>query len=319
MNVHGFLVTTAVTAALSTPAFAASITDGFTSFWVLGDSLSGYVGEPGGETTLRASDGPLWSEQIVLDFQDAGKEAESFAIGGATAGLTRPIDLATQVDRLEEETDRFGDTPLVGITIGGNDIGAFASGLPTDVSRDAFDTAITDLITAGVSDFLIFNVPDVGSTPLVRDFTPYETEEQRAAAIQAATEASMFLNFLFFNDALSGIQVENDINVTIIDAFTLTQFAYGEPDFFGVDAAGPCNVPVPVIPENPEDEVTFVLTNILDCTTTTLWDPFHPTSVVHNYIANEIRDIYAPVPLPAAGWMLLAGIGGLVAMRRRKS
>lgn len=26
----------------------------------------------------------------------------------------------------------------------------------------------------------------------------------------------------------------------------------------------------------------------------------------------------SPVPLPAAGWMLVAGVGGLVAMRRRK-
>lgn len=32
------------------------------------------------------------------------------------------------------------------------------------------------------------------------------------------------------------------------------------------------------------------------------------------FTANSI----APVPLPAAGWMLLAGLGGLVAMKRRK-
>jgi hypothetical protein len=27
----------------------------------------------------------------------------------------------------------------------------------------------------------------------------------------------------------------------------------------------------------------------------------------------------APIPLPAAGWLLLAGVGGLVAMRRKKA
>ncbi|WP_254813781.1 VPLPA-CTERM sorting domain-containing protein [Rhodovulum sp. ES.010] len=27
----------------------------------------------------------------------------------------------------------------------------------------------------------------------------------------------------------------------------------------------------------------------------------------------------APIPLPAAGWMLLAGVGGLAAVRRRKT
>ncbi|MEX0281268.1 MAG: VPLPA-CTERM sorting domain-containing protein [Arenibacterium sp.] len=32
----------------------------------------------------------------------------------------------------------------------------------------------------------------------------------------------------------------------------------------------------------------------------------------------RITETVAPVPLPAAGWLLLGGIGGLAAMRRRK-
>lgn len=29
--------------------------------------------------------------------------------------------------------------------------------------------------------------------------------------------------------------------------------------------------------------------------------------------------VAAPVPLPAAGWMLLAGLGGLIVVKRRKT
>ena len=77
MRFAGFLSVCACAAALPVAASAASITDSFTSFWALGDSLTAYVGEAGGETTLRASDGPLWSEQIILDFRDAGLTAET--------------------------------------------------------------------------------------------------------------------------------------------------------------------------------------------------------------------------------------------------
>lgn len=38
------------------------------------------------------------------------------------------------------------------------------------------------------------------------------------------------------------------------------------------------------------------------------------TTTSVKFTGNEI----APVPLPAAGWMLLAGVGGLVAMKRRR-
>ncbi len=37
-----------------------------------------------------------------------------------------------------------------------------------------------------------------------------------------------------------------------------------------------------------------------------------------NFRVRSITYTPAPVPLPAAGWMLLAGIGGIAAMKRRK-
>jgi lysophospholipase L1-like esterase len=156
---------------------ASTVQERFTSFWVVGDSLSAYVGQPGGATTARASNGPLWSEQIVNDFRNAGQEADSYAVGGATAGLQRPnpfnpaapFDLTSQVDRLLQETSRFGARPVVSIWIGGNDIGAFAQGLPVANSIASYSSALSRLVGAGVSEFLLFEVPNVGFTPLVQE------------------------------------------------------------------------------------------------------------------------------------------------------
>lgn len=42
-------------------------------------------------------------------------------------------------------------------------------------------------------------------------------------------------------------------------------------------------------------------------------------SAIKGKLVREITGDPGVVPLPAAGWMLIAGIGGLAAMRRRKS
>ncbi len=297
----------ALTAAMSVTAgsaLASSITDQYSSFWVLGDSLSAFVGEPEGEATLRASDGPLWSEQIITDFEDAGKTAGSFAAGGATAGLTRddPLDLSGQVDLLLDETDNFGDTPLVALWIGGNDIGAFQSGLSPLTSLELYTAALADLISVGVTDFLLFEVPDVGFTSLLQDFTPPPDNPDDPTAAELASEAAAGLNSLFFDIAVAALP--DSIDVTLIETFALTQTAYSDPEFFGAEETGPCVLPG--------------VGQVADCTTTSFWDPFHPTGLIHSYVADEVRSAYlAPIPLPAAGWMLLAGLGGLAALRRR--
>jgi phospholipase/lecithinase/hemolysin len=282
---------------------ASTVQERFTSFWVVGDSLSAYVGQPGGATTARASNGPLWSEQIVNDFRNAGQEADSYAVGGATAGLQRPnpfdpaapFDLTSQVDRLLQETSRFGARPVVSIWIGGNDIGAFAQGLPVANSIASYSSALSRLVGAGVSEFLLFEVPNVGFTPLVRNpASPLDPD--------AASRAAAALNSVFFDLVVAGLP--DTIGVTRINTFDLTMTAFENPSFFGAAATGPC---------------TFNGVPLADCSQTTFWDPFHPTSLIHDYVADEVRAAgIAPVPLPAAAWMLLSALAGLFVVKRRR-
>jgi hypothetical protein len=292
MNIASIAKATAFLVCLAGSASASSITSLYSSFWVLGDSLSGYVGAPEDPGTLRFSNAPLWSERIVKDFQETGKEAQSYAIPGATAGLDRDIDLIAQRDALLTQTARFGADPLVAIWIGGNDIAAFASGLLPSKSVLAYGATLGALIGVGVTDFLLFEIPDVGFTPLV---------QASGTDPAVASGAAAGLNTAFFDLVVAGLP--GFVDVTRIDTFDLTRTAYDDPGFFGATSRGPC-----VLPAGP----------VADCNTTAFWDAFHPTSLVHGFVTDEVRAAYAtPVPLPAAGWMLIAAVGGLAALRRR--
>ncbi len=304
MNVFSALRLAACATCVASASAASTIGETFTSFWVLGDSLSGYIGEPGADGTLRFSDGPLWSEQIVNDFRHAGQEAESFAVPGATAGLQRPnplapgapFDLTSQVDALLQQQSRYGDNPVVALWIGGNDIGAFAEGLPVADTIASYTSALGRVVGSGVTDLLLFEVPNVGFTPLVQD--PKSPLDPVDAGLATAA-----LNSAFFDLIVAGLP--DAVDVRKIDTFALTQTAFENPSFFGAAATGPC---------------TFQGQSLADCTQTTFWDPFHPTALVHDFVADQVRAAgIAPVPLPAAAWMLLAAIGGLFAMRRRRA
>ena len=71
----------------------------------------------------------------------------------------------------------------------------------------------------------------------------------------------------------------------------------------------------------PSTGLTSFLINIGSVQTTALTlvdstSQFNPNGSKDGFDVAEFS--VTPVPLPAAGWMLLAGVGGLVAMRRRR-
>ncbi|NJN05841.1 MAG: hypothetical protein HC814_04965 [Rhodobacteraceae bacterium] len=171
MKISRIVKASAFLVCLAGSASASSITSLYSSFWVLGDSLSGTINNPvTGDVVQRFSNDLLWSERIAGEFEAVGKTNEIYAVPGATAGLARDIDLGAQTSRLLSRKDDFGTDPLVAIWIGGNDIAAFAEGLLQSTSISAYTATLDALIGVGVTDFLLFEVPDVGYTPFVRVF-----------------------------------------------------------------------------------------------------------------------------------------------------
>jgi hypothetical protein len=110
---------------------------------------------------------------------------------------------------------------------------------------------------------------------------------------------------------ISGLEAAG-LNVLTIDLFGLFGQLLDNPLDFGVlNATLPCYIPPPAGPGF-----------ILGCSLETapllaFFDPVHPNNVIHEQIANLVREQVAPVPLPLPALLLIGGIAGLGFVRRR--
>ena len=312
----------------------------FTSFTVFGDSLS----DPGNlydytSNTFpffpippypysdgRVSNGPVWAEHVSGTFDAKGLGTENYAYAYARALPTGPLDLlrlgvdAFKIDvpDLGEQIGRFaldpdnllGDRPLASLLFGANDI--FFNGIPNldpenvgiEASNAVADGALA-LSGLGFNDFLIFNLPDIGSTPAFSLLRPDEKP--------LATEAT-----LAFNENLAkrvGELRGGGLNVIDVDLYELFIDLIANPTDYGVnDVTHPCFYGfesfIDVCDGDLQQERAF-------------FDPVHPNYVIHQQIAAQVEmliaplPIPAPVPLPAPALLLAAALGGLVAARRR--
>ena len=183
-----WIIASVMAIGLGTGAQAATLPTEFSSFWVLGDSLSdnGNLFEVTGETRPasppyaegRFSNGRVWNEDILSEFTDAFRPNRNFAFGGArTEGGDSP-DLGTQLGLFTAAaTPVLGANPLVSLWFGANDlfnsIGVSDAVKTAEDAADRVTTAAQFLKdTQGVDDFLIFNIPDLGLTPSYALFQP---------------------------------------------------------------------------------------------------------------------------------------------------
>ena len=324
------LAAAAVIAVSASGALASAFSDPYTSFWALGDSLTDdgnlYAIAPAAIPSPpyfdgRVSSGPTYAEYLAADFTAQGKPNDILAYAGATAVTNGdPIpDLALQAFApfpiyadgsagLITRTAEFGVRPLVSLFIGSNDVlGALGDGEnPVDAATAAAEAVLASIVglnTAGVRDFLVLGLPDFALTPRLNG---------QPASVQALASTAALT---FDATIAAGLgALPSDVQVTQVDVFSALRDIVGDPDplgltntadaclTFGVDGDG-----------NPTIDVCTAPSGYV------FFDEIHPTGTVHVALADTVRATVAPVPLPAAGWALLAALGGLAALARRRA
>ncbi|MEM1074528.1 MAG: SGNH/GDSL hydrolase family protein [Pseudomonadota bacterium] len=341
LSVLGFVAT------LAAPVQAASITDPFTSFWVLGDSLSdngnaaamfeAVAGFPAPAGPLQqpgvSSDGFTWVEDFNDAFDEAGKANANLSFGGALArddGTSVP-DLAAQIDAGTE----FEAT--------------FNIGIPVTQTVDKYPDGQGGLMA---------REPQWGDTPLV---TVFIGGNDYLAAANAAFAGDFSLLPTLVQDTLGVVQTQIDalVNAGVNDFVVMTLPDFEQIPLFNGPGAGlgaqlggsaalyneqlqsylaglSANVTVVDVfsalsdddllaPLNLIDtENACVAAGVSDCSGYLYYDNIHPTKKGHDLIAKltreGLRETYElqPVPLPAPALMLITAITGLTLVRRRR-
>ena len=207
----------------------------------------------------------------------------NFAVSGARARGTNPIDLPAQIGTFL--LNKGGTAPsdaLYVVFIGGNDVQDardepnehLANGIIRDAVK-SINVSVRSLVTAGAKAIMVVNVPDIGATPESQQSSDEELSER-------ATELTKQ-----FNKELSGRmrRIERDLNLDLVD-FNLFQFfrfviknsvALG---FTNSDDACFSSVTFIFHPDCNFDKFVF-------------FDEFHPTKRIHKRVG---RALFAVVP-----------------------
>lgn len=268
---------------------------GFDRMVVFGDSLS----DPGNMHTLtghpasppnyqgRFSNGRVWCEQLAGYLGLPPALVANFAFGGAASGDTNSLDhLAPGLPGLADEIELYrqlvqaGHAPtpdtLFVVWIGPNDFNAaqFAgSGLQLDslvhTAMDNIEDALRDLAQLGARTVMVPNMPDLGSTPLVR----WNPDPQMSANARIAT--------IGFNSNLAyllrDLEAELGIDFVYVDVFDTFDRILADPASFGFDdVLNPCLDPLTQTP-------------CLSAATRLFWDELHPTTAGHRRLALDAR------------------------------
>jgi phospholipase/lecithinase/hemolysin len=241
-----------------------------------GSSPSYYLG--------RWSNGPLWIDNVA---QSYGKEIKAALLGGtnyayggaktcATVARTSTSvpDICDQVDQyLLSVSNKANPNALYVIDASavGNEITEVLSGTTTSAQiTTAAPTNVTDklqaLYSAGARRFLVTNVPDVGSTPLIQSYG--------ASAAATATSLSRAFNVALDNALNSFVSANPNAVLYKADFYGTLAKVKTSPSTYGIsNIADACQIGG-IICSSPDSYL--------------YWDDFHPTKTIGSIVSSYV-------------------------------
>ena len=302
----------ATLAAAFTVLFSFSFSASATTLATFGDSLSDggnvQVALAAGGGSLppvypngQFTNGDAWTTQLGLTPSLLG--GTNFAYGGATAvdnGDTTP-DLLAQIDSYLASGI---DADVATVWVGGNDFLALP---PNPTFTQLYDTVsdvvgtialgVQTLALSGIDEILVFGLPDLGLSP------------RYASDPIASGQASLLTNLY------NGILVDT---LSALDALLPSSVGYFDTNSLFLQAVAMV----------PQDLMSVpCIANPVDCAANpqnyVFYDDIHPTEWVHALLAAAVAEevgLEGPseVPLPASAPLLLACLGGLAVVARRR-
>ena len=320
-----------ITLLISSLAYAAE--HNYERLYVFGDSLSDAGNVANTEARNdggRFSNGPVWNEYLAKMLNipvptksknyQAGETPEAgntnFFYAGAmtdagTTGVLIPI-VKQQIEGSQRNNyvgfnrygTNFSNTDLVSIWGGANNL--FFSGqviIKAQYAQEATQTAneladsIELLVSLNASNIIVFNLPDIGSTPC------YASSSNQAAQ-DGATLFSTTYNTVLETRIADIEATHGDLNLIYIDTFTIFSDLLTDPSIGGFT--------------NTDDALTeaYDTDPNVDQSQHLFYDDVHPTTAGHEYIAKVVYSKI--VPEPSSSILMLSALS-LLLIRRRKS
>lgn len=313
------------------PALAASP---FSTIYSFGDSLSDvgnvYAATGGLEPASpyvggQFSNGPVWVQDLAslmglpaLTPSLAG--GNDYAFGFATTGF--PNTNNSIVPNLQQQVGTFlltkGGAPsnaLYTFSIGANDLfnilkGSTGGLTPTaavEGAAAAEATAAQGLELAGAKDLMLFDVPNLGLTPAIKD-----------SGVPGLPAEATLLAQEFNADVRSDIASDAPLlTVYNIDAFGLLTDAVSNPGKFGFsNVADPCWTGG-YTGYAGGGTLCSMLPAVQD--TYLFWDSVHPTAAGHLLIADAAAGLIGvAIPEPSTWATMILGLAGLGALGARR-
>lgn len=268
----------------------------FKNIVVFGDSLSdngnffavsGDVYPPAPYYQGRFSDGPVWFEYLAEDIGVTGI-ALNYAHGGAMTGDTNVNDAKFNSDfpGFADEIKAYVDMAAISLNykagfampkdtlfiiwIGSND---FWSVTPETAAKQIAESvsniqyALSQLISAGATEFLVVKNPDFGKSP----------QFNKDATVSAqTTQLGIGFNYAL-EQVLSGIETSySNINIKRLDLFNMFSDFTANAETLGFT--------------NTTDQKLNKSDGTIAEGTYLFWDGVHPTTFTHKLIAKKIAE-----------------------------